>query len=488
MGYKVINMNQFFLKLAEELKPRLCIKEISADGKFSLSEGESALFDFGTHCTGYPKFHFSFSGAYPDAPALVKLRFCETREELNEDTSSYCGWISKSWIQEEIFHIDILPCEYVCKRRYAFRYIQVEAVGLSQKFKLSVSDARAETVTSAPEHIAPCGKTDLEKKIDAAALKTLSECMQTVFEDGPKRDRRLWLGDLRLQAMTNYCTYAHNDLVKRCLYLFAASADEDGRIAQSVFTVSDVVGDEDSLFDYSLLFIATLTDYYEATGDRQTAEELFPLAAKQIEIAKRQFDGDVIQDCERIGWCFLDWSLQLNKQAGAQAVYIYAEKLLIKLCKYLGRPYQEYEEDVAAKSRGAISAFYDGALGLFVSGKDRQISYATNIWYVLAGVFSQEQNKKILRGLQACKDALIPVTPYLMHHYIQALIDCGLKEDGKKVMLSYWGGMIQSGADTFWELYNPNNPQETPYGGKAVNSYCHAWSCTPAYFIRKYLL
>ena len=75
-----------------------------------------------------------------------------------------------------------------------------------------------------------------------------------------------------------------------------------------------------------------------------------------------------------------------------------------------------------------------------------------------------------------------------MHHYIQALIDCGLKEDGKKVMLSYWGGMIQSGADTFWELYNPNNPQETPYGGKAVNSYCHAWSCTPAYFIRKYLL
>lgn len=94
---------------------------------------------------------------------------------------------------------------------------------------------------------------------------------------------------------------------------------------------------------------------------------------------------------------FLDWSLQLNKQAGAQAVYIYAEKLLIKLCKYLGRPYQEYEEDVAAKSRGAISAFYDGALGLFVSGKDRQISYATNIWYVLAGVFSQEQNKNSSR-------------------------------------------------------------------------------------------
>ena len=27
--------------------------------------------------------------------------------------------------------------------------------------------------------------------------------MQDVFEDGPKRDRRLWLGDLRLEALAN---------------------------------------------------------------------------------------------------------------------------------------------------------------------------------------------------------------------------------------------------------------------------------------------
>jgi hypothetical protein len=32
--------------------------------------------------------------------------------------------------------------------------------------------------------------------------------MQEVFEDGPKRDRRLWLGDLRLQALVNDVTFA----------------------------------------------------------------------------------------------------------------------------------------------------------------------------------------------------------------------------------------------------------------------------------------
>ena len=41
-------------------------------------------------------------------------------------------------------------------------------------------------------------------------------------------------------------------------------------------------------------------------------------------------------------------------------------------------------------------------------------------------------------------------------------------------------------ADTFWELYNPENPAESPYGSSIVNSYCHAWSCTPTYLLRKY--
>ena len=47
-------------------------------------------------------------------------------------------------------------------------------------------------------------------------------------------------------------------------------------------------------------------------------------------------------------------------------------------------------------------------------------------------------------------------------------------------------GMMDMCADTFWELYNPENPAESPYGSSIVNSYCHAWSCTPTYLLRKY--
>ena len=50
------------------------------------------------------------------------------------------------------------------------------------------------------------------------------------------------------------------------------------------------------------------------------------------------------------------------------------------------------------------------------------------------------------------------------------------------------GSMIRDGADTFWELYNPYNREESPYGSSMVNSYCHAWSCTPTYFLRKFCM
>ena len=57
----------------------------------------------------------------------------------------------------------------------------------------------------------------------------------SLFEDGPKRDRRLWLGDLRLQALANYATFDNKELVRRCLYLFAGMTTVDGKISANVF-------------------------------------------------------------------------------------------------------------------------------------------------------------------------------------------------------------------------------------------------------------
>ncbi|MFQ8953371.1 MAG: hypothetical protein ACLR56_10430 [Oscillospiraceae bacterium] len=73
--------------------------------------------------------------------------------------------------------------------------------------------------------------------IDKICVNTLKECEQDVFEDGPKRDRRLWIGDLRLQALVDYVTFRNTDLIKRCIYLFAEHLNEKGLVPPCVFPI-----------------------------------------------------------------------------------------------------------------------------------------------------------------------------------------------------------------------------------------------------------
>lgn len=481
-------MNEKFLDIALKFKPKLNITKTVLKGHdIPLGEGSKDVYDFGNHFTGSIKISLKTEGRNPDAPLFFKLKFAELKDELLEDSKDYHGWISRSWIQEEYIHVDEFPSVVDIKRTFAFRYVEIEIIGISSLYKVLVDEIELTSTTSA-NPLAPRGNDKREKLIDKISLRTLSECMQEEFIDGPKRDRRLWLGDLRLEAITNYETFKNYGLVKRCLYLFAGTASEDGVIAQSVFTKPKVVPDEASMFDYSLLFIPTLLDYYEATFDKETLFDLLPLAKKQIDIARRRFYGDIINDSDQLGWCFLDWSLTLNKQAGAQAVYIYAENALVKILKYLGMDYKVYLEDANLKKKAALAVFYDKNKGLFTSGKDKQISYATNCWFILSGILSEEDSADLLERLEKCEEAIKPVTPYMYHHYVSALISAGLYDKAYSVMMDYWGGMADLGCDTFFELYNPKNKDESPYGGKVVNSYCHAWSTTPSYFLRKYYL
>ena len=76
------------------------------------------------------------------------------------------------------------------------------------------------------------------------------------------------MGDLRLQALANYETYQMNDMVKGCLYLFAALPMQNGQVGACVFLEPEPEVDDTSMFDYSLLFVAALWDYYVETKDR----------------------------------------------------------------------------------------------------------------------------------------------------------------------------------------------------------------------------
>lgn len=478
-----------FIAKAEELKPQLIHTAVFPVMQHTdaMLEGDSVIFDFGRHVTGYLHFRMHTEGHPYDAPLLVEFRFAEVQKELDEETDSYEGWICRSWIQKEIIHIDEFPADITLPRRYAFRYVKMTVLGCSSRYSAVIDEMHADAVSSADEHrLTAFHGTETEERIDHAAVSTLHECMQEVFEDGPKRDRRLWIGDLRLEALTSYSTYQNHDLVKRCLYLFAGCTDEHGVIPASLFLKPDIHGDDSTMFDYSLLFVSVLDDYCRHTNDLDTGRELLETAENQIRYASEFFDeNDVLKDQKVIGWCFLDWKLDLNKQTGGQAVYLFALNALqdlysiLEMNEKIPAVRKEYEK----KKKAALQFLYDEKSGFFISGKDRQVSQLSQAWMVLACVMSQEDAADLMKRTMHA-DCLKTVTPYAKDTVVEALMKAGLKKEAYEEMMSYWSGMLEQGADTFWELYDPQNPDASPYGSSAVNSYCHAWSCSPSYLMR----
>lgn len=75
-----------------------------------------------------------------------------------------------------------------------------------------------------------------------------------------------------------------------------------------------------------------------------------------------------------------------------------------------------------------------------------------------------------------------------MHHYaLEAMFKLSMTDEAVKYMKKIWGGMLERGADTFFEVFVPDDAEFSPYGDRMMNSMCHAWSCTPSYFIRRFL-
>lgn len=455
-----------------------------------LKKGDRLCLDFGDHYVGYVTLKLSSVGSPQDAPAFFRLKFGEIAKEMTESSADYDGWISRGWIQEEYFHIDVLPTELKLPRRYAFRFMEIEVIDTSLKWQMVIDDAVLESVSAVSiDDVPPVeSKDSMIRRLDRVSLRTLANCMQDVFEDGPKRDRRLWLGDLRLQALANYSTFKNLDLVKRCLYLFAGQTKDNGQVGACLFTEPKIIVDDTFLLDYSMFFGASLLDYYEASKDMETLKDLSRCAYRQMEIADEQFDERELLTAGEGFWGFIDWTEGLDKQTAMQGVYIYCAKRVQEIAEILGdtEKASQLAKKAADRTEAAWKYLYDEEKGMFISGEERQINYASQVWMVLSEAADTEKGGQILDRVIECRPEKGMVSPYMNHHFVEALLMCGKKEQALDYMKYYWGGMLSHGADTFWELYNPEDPAESPYGSSIVNSYCHAWSCTPTYLLRKY--
>ena len=481
----------YYLGKARQNMPPMFYKEVRPMPEGVTGKGAfEFVLDLGDHYVG--KFSFSMDNVddYISAPVRTTIRFAEDLNELNADFSTYHGNLCASWLQEEVLNIEF-PGDVKMERRYSCRYIKFTIHEARRLVKFDnfcfTSSTSADDTKLKPAVI----EDPMLQKIDKIACKTLRDCMQTFFEDGPKRDRRMWTGDLRLQALANYYTYDNRETVKRSLYLFAASDyNELGFLPGYVYERPYFFTGRDHIADYAMFYVCCLCDYFEHTGDKETAIDLLPVCKEQMEAFARVLDdrGIVIN---QPGWfAFIDWNKSLKKMTALQGTYLYALEKFVAMLKALGDEEAEaYEAQLAKIRKASYEHLFDQEKGYFCNATDEfNKSVHAQVFMILGGVIDGEAGKKALNAMLNDPEACQPNTPYMQHYVIEAMMKLGMVQEAKDFMVAFWGGMVEAGADTFWEAYVPGDPSFSPYGDHMIDSLCHAWSCTPTYLIRRFFI
>ena len=138
--------------------------------------------------------------------------------------------------------------------------------------------------------------------------------------------------------------------------------------------------------------------------------------------------------------------------------------------------------------------FWDEAQGAFVdsyvSGR-RHVTRHANIFAVLYDIATPAQTASI-RDRVLLNDAVTPITtPYFEGYELDVMGKLGRYDYIEGKLESYWKGMLDLGATTIWEAFDPRDQgtaHYAMYGHKYGKSLCHAWGASPIYLLGKYYL
>lgn len=466
----------------------------------SFKEKKEVVVDFGEHLVGNVSFKIKDIGPMQDAVLRFKVTFGEVPSDLGLPVEPYTGSLSRGWMQDFQCDVSYDGC-YTFNRRITARYMKIEAVGTSIYSDFCFDNITFEATTSAGKSKAQLASTtpQIFKDIARVSENTLKDCMQGVFEDGPKRDQRLWMGDLYLEALANTASFKEYNVTKRCLYLLAGLANpENGLLYSNMVEYPKPHAQQTFFVDYALSYILTLNDYLKATGDTETARDLWPVVKNQINtILANAIDKNHLYSNTgyqfkgmMVSIVFFDWApVTLDNHAAIQGLLAHSIDCAYNIAKVIGKTDDVKAYPATAKQlrKAGYKTYWDAKKQIVVSGKECQESYTATSWAVLGNLIKGNEAQKAIRNVMQSTTAIKPGTPYANHFLVAAMLHCGMNSEAKKYVEDYWGGMVRLGADTFWEYYVPDNHLFSSYNGYTLlNSYCHAWSCTPIYFIVNY--
>ncbi len=446
---------------------RLATEPWSAKSTEALGDGN--LVDFGRETFGYIRIH-GLKGN-----GKLSLYYGESREEAMDSVKC-----------ETLDYLDFDGTQastYTHHKSKAYRYVQVrseptlEYDSISMLYEYLPVEYRGDFKCS----------DDLLNEIWDVSVYTMHLNTREFFLDGIKRDRWIWSGDAYQSYLMNYYLFFDSPSVKRTLLALRGKDPITSHI--------------NTIMDYSLYWFVGIYDYYLYTGDDSFIKNFYPRIKSLMEFCLgRRNENGFLEPLEG-DWVFIDWADGLPKTGEVsfeQMLLARSLEAMAVSAKIAGeKEDQQYYQSLANNLRQKLfDVFWDEdrqvMLHQRIDGEmqDMVTRYA-NMFGIFFNYFTEEQKQSVKEKVILNDEVLQITTPYMRFYELEALCAMGEQEFVLDEIRDYWGGMLDLGATSFWEMYNPKHSgmeHLAMYGRKYGKSLCHAWGASPVYLFGRYYL
>jgi alpha-L-rhamnosidase len=286
-------------------------------------------------------------------------------------------------------------------------------------------------------------------------LNLLKDYFGVILMD--RGDRHSWTGDAHLSQAASMAAFGNFDFVRA--------------------NIERTANDDNGIGSYSLYWILSLVDYYMFTGDGTTL-------AKHIATVERKLDrAAAIYDSATANLGFYGWDERLG--AGFENPNISENRrayrmLFIRACREFSRA-MDFAGNAALRDRYAgMAAAKAAALRAdaqwYKSFGLHSLADALN-----AGIADAAEKASIFRQAFFDPRERWSYSPFNQYFVIRALSEMGRDDAAIETAKDYWGGQMDYGGTTFFEVYRPDWNQELKLNDPVPNTQCgytslaHPW-------------
>ena len=314
--------------------------------------------------------------------------------------------------------------------------------------------------------------------------------MQNYLWDGIKRDRLVWVGDLHPEVTTVATVFGPHSIVPRSLDLARQTTPLPGWM--------------NDIGSYSLWWILIQRDWYRYYADLDYLNEQKEYLSGLLKQVLSTLDKNGREHLGG-GMRFLDWPSNENPDAidaGLQSLTVMALQAGSELCRLLGDQELAQQCDLAQK-KALKEAQKLGRSFLKNHDGSRKGDKQAAALLVLCGAVPPQDVVEVLTHNGAAN-----FSTFYGYYMLEALAMAGEYQQAMDLLGTYWGGMLELGATTFWEDFDlawmenaaridslvPEGKTDVhgQYGAYCYvgfrHSLCHGWASGPTSWLSRHVL